>query len=207
MVKNMKWIKKVPSVSDKQIEQHLKAGWRPVHQRSMISTMILGIPFMFALGVTSIALAIFLDPSWTSIFQMQGTTVDALLVVLLLAILWAVTIFLHEFIHAIVTPNWKSDKVMIGMNGMYGFAYTNQELSKARYIFIALTPCLISFLVLIAFGATNTLHAIVVFLCFMNAGGSAGDIVLALIALFKVPNGAKLKVLPTNNEAILYFKV
>lgn len=77
------------------------------------------------------------------------------------------------------------------MNGLFGFVYTEEVISKIRFVVVSVMPLLLlSFVFPLAAMQTGLLHrGFVVFLCVLNAGGSCVDVLNLLLIAFQVPKG------------------
>jgi hypothetical protein len=105
-----------------------------------------------------------------------------------------VIIFIHELLHLIFVPGFlTSDKAFLGITYFGGFAYSEEVLSKARFILILLAPfVVISILLPGILGALNLLNPLVKFVILSSAMGSGVDMLTLVLVLIQVPAGAYL---------------
>lgn len=84
-----------------------------------------------------------------------------------------VIIFIHELLHLFFVPDFlTSDKAFLGITYFGGFAYSEEVLSKARFILILLAPfVVISILLPGILGALNLLNPLVKFVILSSAMG------------------------------------
>lgn len=103
-----------------------------------------------------------------------------------------VFMLIHEFIHAVLIPNFiKSDKTFWGINGLFGFVFTTEPIKKRRYIIISFMPCiLLSIILPILLDMVQLLNGYMAFLCVLNAMGSCVDFLNVVLIVFQVPNNA-----------------
>jgi hypothetical protein len=115
-----------------------------------------------------------------------------------------VIIFIHELIHLAFVPDFlTSDKALLGITYFGGFAYSEEVLSKSRFILILLAPFVAISIVLPGIlGALNLLSPLVKFLILSNAVGSSVDMLTLILILIQVPAGSYL----TCNGTRTYWK-
>jgi len=124
-------------------------------------------------------------------------------------------VFIHELIHLIFIPNFLiSDKTSIGITYYGGFVYTEEVLSKPRYILVSLAPFVLLSIILPgmlnAMDLLNQINQIVnplfiqaVYLVLLNAMSSCMDMLSIINILVQVPAGAHI----VSNGMKTYWKV
>lgn len=103
-----------------------------------------------------------------------------------------VWVFIHEILHLIFVPNLlTSNKTSIGITWFGGFIYTEELISRTRYIVIVLAPFfLLSILLPIILNILGLLNPLVILLMLFNAIGSSVDMLILITILVQVPAGA-----------------
>jgi len=106
----------------------------------------------------------------------------------------AVIIFIHEFLHLIFVPDFlTSEKTFLGITYFGGFAYSEEVLSKSRFILILLAPFVVISIILPGIlGVLNLLNPLVKFMILASAMGSGVDMLSLVLILIQVPAGAYL---------------
>jgi hypothetical protein len=100
------------------------------------------------------------------------------------------TVLTHELIHLIFKPNFiKSDKTCIGLTPFGGYVYSEEVITKSRYIFISTAPfIIISIIVPLVLGNLGLLdkyNKLMKFLVLINSMGSSVDILYLILILFQ----------------------
>lgn len=105
-----------------------------------------------------------------------------------------VIIFIHELLHLVFVPDFlTSDKAFLGITYFGGFAYSEEVLSKSRFILILLSPFVVISLILPGIlGVLNLLNPLIKFIILVNAMGSGVDMLSVVLVLIQVPAGAYL---------------
>lgn len=105
-----------------------------------------------------------------------------------------VIIFIHELLHLVFVPGFlTSDKAYLGITYFGGFAYSEEVLSKSRFILVLLTPFLVISIILPGIlGVLNLLTPLVKFIIIASAMGSGVDMLALVLVLIQVPAGAYL---------------
>lgn len=162
--------------------------------KTLTSAALLSAPFMVINAFISIGIIyIFSALSfYGSFFTEDSITITIHFGVIIGMILM---IIIHEFFHLIFIPHFiKSDETYIGLKLFVGYVYTEQILTKERYILISLAPYVILSvlfpLFLCIFGLlTATLSVLII----LNSMGSSLDILGVILLLFQVPKNAVMK--------------
>lgn len=177
----------------------LSEGWKKVKAPSNPNiAFLLSIPFVILNGLIFISIAYYLYPQTRELLSALNTndnfiltfTIDFTTLLELFALM--LLMLIHEFLHFCSIPNFiKSDKVYWGMNLLYAFVYTTEEIKKERFIFISVLPLIIlSIIFPIILGILVCLNEFILFLGFANAIGSGLDCLNICILLAQVPKGA-----------------
>lgn len=108
----------------------------------------------------------------------------------------AVILFLlvHEMIHGLFIPNvWHSKKTFWGFHGAYGFVYTQEVISKGRFLLISIMPfAALSFAFPFLMSVMGRMNGFILFLSLLNAGGSCVDLLNMLLISFQVPGRGRI---------------
>jgi hypothetical protein len=106
----------------------------------------------------------------------------------------AVIIFTHELLHLAFVPGFlTSDKAFLGITYFGGFAYSEEVLSKSRFILVLLAPFVIISIILPGIlGALDLLSPLVKFMILLSAMGSGVDMLALVLVLTQVPASAYL---------------
>lgn len=204
----MKFTKKSP-MTDEALSTKLQAeGWEKIKEpKSIGSATLLALPLAFLLGAITLALTYWLTPSlYAFLKETENLSVSLKLDLFTVFFVGIMVLFMmgHEFIHAMFIPNWiKSDKTFWGMNGLFGFVFTTEMISKKRFIIISIMPYIIlSVIFPCVLAISGGLNGYMVFLCLLNATGSCVDFLNILLIAFQVPKGASIM----NNGFETYYK-
>ncbi len=113
-------------------------------------------------------------------------------------------VFIHELIHLVFVPGFLvSDKTFLGITYFGGFVYSEEAISKSRYILITLAPfVLLSIIlpgILWALGLLNPLAKVLILL---NAMSSGVDMLTLVLVLIQVPEDVYF----TSNGIRTYWK-
>lgn len=188
----MKRIKKIPEPNPNTEKKLLQSGWQRLREpRSLKLAIALALPIGFVL----MALAAW----WTAWLFPQSVRFLKELQVTITLVFWLVAyifgtfgyLFLHEMLHAAAVPGGlRSKKTYWGLNGFFGFVYSEEEISKARYIVVTLLPLLLlSFAVPLACWLLGWYSDYLWFLWIINAGGACVDVLNVILIACQVPRG------------------
>lgn len=113
-------------------------------------------------------------------------------------------VFIHELIHLVFIPGFLvSDKTFLGITYFGGFVYSEEVISKSRYILITLAPfVLLSIILPGILGSLDLLNPSTKILILLNAMSSGVDMLGLIPILIRVPDGAYL----TSNGIRTYWK-
>ncbi|WP_235282837.1 DUF3267 domain-containing protein [Methanosarcina sp. 1.H.T.1A.1] len=98
-------------------------------------------------------------------------------------------VFIHELIHLVFIPDFLiSDKTFLGITYFGGFVYSEEAVSKSRYILITLAPfVLLSIILPGILGALGLLNPLAKVLILLNAMSSGVDMLTLVLVLIQVP--------------------
>ncbi|WP_245860124.1 DUF3267 domain-containing protein [Methanosarcina spelaei] len=98
-------------------------------------------------------------------------------------------IFIHELAHFVFVPGFlTSNKTFLGITYFGGFVYSEEEVSKSRYILITLAPFILLSIILPGIlGVLDLLNPLAKVLILLNAMSSGVDILILILVLTQVP--------------------
>jgi hypothetical protein len=200
----MKILNKLPKSNPSLHLDFVKSGWIPMKEpKNLISAILLSIPLMIVNIIVSIGV---INIFSTISFNDFGVTEDYISITINLVIIFLLVLLLilHELLHLIFIPNFiKSEKTYVGITLFGGFVTTEEEISKSRYIIIAIAPFMIISVVLpIILGILGLLTPTLKFLIILNSMGSSVDLFNLLLIMKQVPKNAILK----SNGSDTYWK-
>ncbi|WP_410508808.1 DUF3267 domain-containing protein [Methanosarcina hadiensis] len=113
-------------------------------------------------------------------------------------------VFIHEFLHLIFVPDFlTSDKTFLGITYFGGFVYSEEEVSKSRYILITVAPFILLSVILPGIlGILDLLNPLVIALILLNSLSSGMDMLTLVLVLIKVPDDVYF----TSNGVRTYWK-
>jgi len=185
--------------ADKQKEQELISGlWVKLKEPGNSLTAILeSIPFMALNATITLLIAGMFVPVSPGYFGMTGASFSfqldlPVLLVLVSGVLGILVT--HELIHLLCIPDFlRSDTTTLGITYGGGFVYTEEKLTRTRYLIISFAPFIILSLVLpFVLGILNLLSPLIIGILLLNSLGSSVDILIALHILIQVPSRAYL---------------
>lgn len=141
----MKRIKKIPCENSSLTRQLLKDRWKPLKEpKSMAIVIAAALPISFVLLYFAGSRLIFLFPEFReSLYFTKITFRIDWKILFYIAGLFFYT-FIHELIHLLTIPNaLRSDKTFWELNGFFGFVYSEEKLTKSRFILISILPLLL----------------------------------------------------------------
>lgn len=194
----MKFIKKIPPENEDRTMYLKEQGWIRLKEPKSVSAAILwSMPISVLLMLSGAVWCYYLYPPFKKLLSgQQGFSLEISIgmeVVYYLAGMFLL-LLIHELIHAVFIPKvWKSDKTYWGFNGLFGFVFTEEILSKNRMVVISLMPLFIlSFAVPFLFAVTGHLNGYLIFLSVLNAGGACVDVLNVILILSQVPREGSL---------------
>ncbi|WP_124067232.1 DUF3267 domain-containing protein [Clostridium sp. E02] len=203
----MKFIKKIPP-EDLDISKELEdTGWlRLKEPKSSLLAILLSLPISFVLMFVNVLWCYLLSPSFQD-FLSNSNELSVEITFGLNSILYlfgmVFCLFLHEMIHAALIPGViKSSCTYWGLNGLFGFVYTEEVISRNRFFLISIIPLLVlSFLVPLIIYAAGSMTGYLIFLSVFNAGGACVDVLNILLVNHQVPQKASVR---SNGNATFY---
>ena len=188
----MKYIKEIPKENKILTEELLQKEWKVLKEPSLGLSIVLSMPISIILMGVTIFYYGLLFPAVFSIVGADGFSIE--FTINFKSLLYVVGIlmyaFLHEMIHAFVIPNAiHSKKTYWGINGCFGFVYSEEEIEKGRFILISIMPLLIlTFVTPLIYKIFNFYHWYLLLLCIINAGGACVDIFNIILIAKQVPS-------------------
>ncbi len=190
----MKFLKKIPTENTDRTEELLRNGFKILKEPSSLGvTMALAMPISILIMLLTVFYFMMLFPKMINIFDADGFsisfTINLKLLLYVLGIIFYT--FLHEMIHALTIPNvFQSKKTYWGLNGCFGFVYSEEEIKKQRFVLISIMPLIIlTFVVPLICRIFSFYHWYILLLCVINAGGACVDIFNIILILKQVPSG------------------
>lgn len=191
----MRYARELPKTNKELSVRLLGQGWRRLREPGGLWTaVLLSIPFMIINGV--ICWFLFLRNHIPLIIVTNGSAfnihLDLNIIAALLMLLFIV--LFHEFCHLVFIPDFiKSEKTYWGIGYMGGFVFTEEELSKSRFIMISLAPFIvISVIIPVILGLLGLLNSLISFAAFINAQGASVDLLTLTLVAFQVPSNARI---------------
>lgn len=204
----MRYAKKIPPTNKNLSEELLSSGWKKLIEPSNLGmATLLSVPFIFINGVIEIFILYNLYEPFQIFTKNQSFSfkfsIDLWTLLYVLGII--IIMIIHEFIHACFIPGvLSSDKTYWGINGIYGFVFTQEKIIKERFLLISIMPFfLLSIILPFILKALGVLNNYTVFLCLINATGSCVDMLNICLVMRQIPNGANI----INNGFETFFKI
>ncbi|MEN6390136.1 MAG: DUF3267 domain-containing protein [Syntrophomonas sp.] len=192
----MRYTRELPKTDRELFVRLLGQGWKRLREPGGLWTaVLLSIPFMILNG--AISWFLFLRHHKPLIIVINGSALninlDLNIIAALLMLLFIV--LFHEFCHLVFIPDFiKSEKTCWGIGYMGGFVFTEEELSKSRFIVISLAPFIvISVIIPVILELLGLLNSLISFAAFINALGASVDLLSLTLVAFQVPSNARIK--------------
>ncbi|MDO4720377.1 MAG: DUF3267 domain-containing protein [Peptostreptococcaceae bacterium] len=188
----MKKIKKIPSESPLRTQMLLEDGWQPLKEPPSMPVLIaLALPISFLLLYAAGSWLAFLFPEFRSSLNFSKITfrIDWKFLFYIMGIFFCT--FVHEFLHLLMIPNvFQSEKTFWGLNGFFGFVYSEEILTKSRFMLVSIMPLiLLSFILPLLLRLSGIYRGYFMLLFMINAAGSCVDVFNMLLVAFQVPQG------------------
>ncbi|MCR8630620.1 DUF3267 domain-containing protein [Paenibacillus radicis (ex Xue et al. 2023)] len=189
---------------DKQAKLLLQQWVKLKEPKSLPKAILLSVPFMILGGAVTIMITRIFSTVSLEDYGLQGGTITFTFNILYLVSIFLL-LLLHELIHLILIPNFvKSASTGLGIQLFGGFVFSEEIISRLRFIIISLAPFLVISIILpIILGAIGWLNPGIVCLVFLNALGSSVDLLNVTLILYQVPKKAKI----INNGMDTFWKV
>ncbi len=203
----MKFIKKIPLENENTTSKLKEQGWfRLKEPRSVSGAILWSMPISLILMLSAGVWCYFLYPPLKNLISgQQGFSLEITIGIEVLYYLLGMILylFIHELIHAAFIPGIrKSDKTYWGFNGLFGFVFTEEILTRKRMVVISLMPLFIlSFAVPFLLAVFGRLSGYLIFLSVFNAGGACVDVLNVILILSQVPKDG---ILIANGYATFY---
>ncbi len=202
----MKYIKKIPQEDIKITEEFLQNGWKVLKEPSSLGfTIALTMPISIILMMITVFYFMLLFPEKMNVISADGLSLKFTINLKSLFYIGGILIytFLHEIVHALTIPNGiHSKKTYWGINGCFGFVYSEEKIEKKRFISVSIMPLIIlTFLIPILCRIFDFYHWFLLLLCIINAGGACVDIFNIILIAKQVPNKG---IITSNGMKTLY---
>jgi hypothetical protein len=183
-------------VVDKQKQLDLTANqWVKLEEpRNILTALLSSIPFMALNVMITLLIAGMFVPVSFEYFGIAGTSFSFRIDLLPLLFSVLGILVVHELIHLLCIPDFiRSDRTYMGITYVGGFVYTEEQLTRTRYIIISFAPFItISIILPFILGMLNLLSPVIIGVLLLNSMGSSVDILIALHVLIQVPSKAYL---------------
>jgi hypothetical protein len=183
-------------VGDTQKQRDLIAGqWVKLEEpKNMLTVILASVPFMVLNATITLLIAGMFVPVSPEYFGIGGTSFS--FQIDLLPLLFGVVGILvaHELVHILCIPDFiRSDTTCMGITFGGGFVYTEEKLTRTRYLLISFAPFIVISLILpCILGMLHLLSPLILGLLVLNSLGSSVDILIAVLVLLQVPSTAYL---------------
>lgn len=202
----MKKIKKIPPENDLRRQMLFKEGWTPLKEpKSMPLLITLALPIsFFLLYIVGFWLS-FLFPEFQENLNFTKISFRLNLYTLFYIVGIFLYIFIHEMIHLFMIPKaLQSEQTFWGLNGCFGFVYSEEILTKSRFMLVSIMPFILLSIVLpFLMSLIGIYKGYFMLLFLVNAAGSCVDIFNMLLIGFQVPSGGFV----IGNGPSTYYKV
>lgn len=183
-------------MGDTQKQRDLIAGqWVKLEEpKNMLTVILASVPFMVLNATITLLIAGMFVPVSPEYFGIGGTSFS--FQIDLLPLLFGVVGILvaHELVHILCIPDFiRSDTTCMGITFGGGFVYTEEKLTRTRYLIISFAPFIaISLILPCILGMLHLLSPLILGLLVLNSLGSSVDILIAVLVLMQVPSTAYL---------------
>jgi hypothetical protein len=194
-----------PRVDSERHQYLLDNQWTLVKgPKSIALTILLSIPLMFLNAFIAFWIIRTFDSITFEEFGIGSDSVDIPFNLVYLLGFVLILIISHELIHLVFMPNFiKSKKTYIGLTYFGGYVYSEEIVTKIRFIIMIIAPFfIISIILPIILSFFGLLTTFIKLIVLANAASSAVDILSLILILIYVPSGASL----ANNGSKGYWK-
>jgi hypothetical protein len=188
-------VTRIPAVDEQKQQDLIASNWVKLEEPGNMMTAILSsIPFMVLNFTITLLIAGMFVPVSLEYFGIAGTSFS--FQIDLLPLLFGVVGILvaHELVHLLCIPDFiRSDTTCMGITYGGGFVYTEEKLTRTRYLLISFAPFIaISLILPFILGMLHLLSPLIIGLLLLNSLGSSVDILIAVLVLMQVPSRAYL---------------
>lgn len=194
-----------PRVDSERHQYLLDNQWTLVKgPKSIALTILLSIPLMFLNAFIAFWIIRTFDSITFEEFGIGSDSVDIPFNLVYLLGFVLILIISHELIHLVFMPNFiKSKKTYIGLTYFGGYVYSEEIVTKIRFIIMIIAPFfIISIILPIILSFFGLLTTFIKLIVLANAASSSVDILSLILILIYVPSGGSL----ANNGSKGYWK-
>ncbi|MCD4728036.1 MAG: DUF3267 domain-containing protein [Pirellulales bacterium] len=194
-----------PRVDSERHQYLLDNQWTLVKgPKSIALTILLSIPLMFLNAFIAFWIIRTFDSITFEEFGIGSDSVDIPFNLVYLLGFVLILIISHELMHLVFMPNFiKSKKTYIGLTYFGGYVYSEEIVTKIRFIIMIIAPFfIISIILPIILSFFGLLTTFIKLIVLANAASSSVDILCLILILMYVPSGASL----ANNGSKGYWK-
>jgi hypothetical protein len=181
---------------DKQKQLALTASqWVKLEEpENSLTAILASIPFMALNAAITLLIAGMFVPVSFGYFGIAGSSFSYQINFLTLLSGVLGILVAHELIHVLCIPDFiHSDTTCLGITYGGGFVYTEEKLTRTRYLITSFAPFVTLSLILpLVLGLLNLLSPSIIGVLLLNSLGSSVDILIALYVLIQVPSRAYL---------------
>jgi hypothetical protein len=192
----MRIVTKIPPVDEEKQRDLLATGWVKLEEPGTVLAAILAsVPFMALNSLITVVIAGMFVPVSLGYFGITGTSFSFQINLPGLLVSTAGILVVHELIHLLCIPDFiRSGTTSMGITYGGGFVYTEEHLTRTRFLIISLAPFITLSLILpFILGMLNLLSPLVLGVLLVNSLGSSVDILVALLVLIQVPSRSHLR--------------
>ena len=196
---------KFPRVDSERHQYLLDNKWTLVKgPRGIPRTILLSIPLMFINAFIAFWIIKIFDGISLEEFGISPDSIDISFNIVYLLGFVLILIISHELMHLVFMPNFiKSKKTYIGLTYFGGYVYSEEIVTKIRFIIMIIAPFfIISIILPIILSFFGLLTTFIKLIVLANAASSSVDILCLILILIYVPSGASL----ANNGSKGYWK-
>ncbi|HDS44510.1 MAG TPA: DUF3267 domain-containing protein [Methanomicrobia archaeon] len=185
---------RLPPADPERLRDLQDRGWVRVREpKRALMTLLVSLPFMAVTAALTIGIFTLFSAVSLEDLGFAGSSFSFSISLPLVLGILAVLVF-HELFHLLLIPDvLRSDSTGVGITALGAFVYTEDVLSRSRYLLITLTPfTIISLLFPIVLGIAGLLTPSFFFPILLNSMSSSVDLLTAILVLTQVPPGASL---------------
>ena len=162
--------------------------------RGIPLTILLSIPLMFINAFITFWIIKIFDVISLEEFGISPDSIDISFNIVYVLGFILILIISHELMHLVFIPNFiKSKKTYIGLTYFGGYVYSEEIVTKIRFIIITIAPFfIISIILPIILSFFGLLTPFIKLIVLANAASSSVDILSLITILIYVPSGASL---------------